>query len=757
MADSSPLPITQPTCAARDGDGPCHGVPHIPCPKCLVVAYCDPACRKKHWAVHKLECCADFPGKHKPAIDEAVDGKSTFWAREPATDVINIEKNEGIGYDDNIRLLLTGFTAFRHLIYSIAKLPKEASPKLSIFLNECSTLHGMRAFIALHVLTSSKSDPVLNAEAVIHMWYSSRVPKAIWDHIHRIAGGSVMTVLVDIAKYDRARQAGQDGDSNVCRSRWSRGGFSLDTELTRGQWQELWKRINNPGTLNMTKMTAHRFLDVRKHSAPAACSRARMTKARLMGVQKWEYDGMLLPFGHPRDDFDTPNPLFMQESSELPPGATQEPIGEWPMELLDYEDCPAPNDVYGKAFYYLRDLLVQFQRRLATLEVHVQLTSTQANEFVQWDDDAMVDLPFDRVYGGELWDQHPLLTLVAFSRALSHRDENPCATLVVHTVTPVLHNLPIIAKDVVQESALLRQPMGTVLDEYAPPQPRTATEANDGMIRRQYGIVLWRNWDRFAAKYFASAETFSFLSLMPLDKPVKMHQSVFQTGFLGMTVRDKHMVATRWPLRLVHSRNDKPSLRDFNRYMGWATQIPLRHIEWMFSGEDPRDCEWELWMALAQQRTKEVYLKQLARIVNGEPVSKVEDEVTVSRVEGDMEKMLLETVQVNAQAAGSDAGSSDTTEIAFTDDYSSGDDEELAAIESAAGVDALEGVAEGNVDGTAGNTAAAERAAEHDEAHAAGTAGNTADVDETVEHDEDKPKKSGKKKSKKSKGKGRKK
>ena len=56
-------------------------------------------------------------------------------------------------------------------------------------------------------------------------------------------------------------------------------------------------------------------------------------------------------------------------------GATYEPIGEWPMELLDYnhplahEGCVLPpNDVYGKMFYYLRDLCVIFQYRLRKLK-----------------------------------------------------------------------------------------------------------------------------------------------------------------------------------------------------------------------------------------------------------------------------------------------------------------------------------------------------------------------------------------------------
>ena len=62
----------------------------------------------------------------------------------------------------------------------------------------------------------------------------------------------------------------------------------------------------------------------------------------------------------------------------FPAGASGEPLSEWPAELLGYTypDCPTPpNDVYGKAFYYLRDLLVRFQKRIRELSLNVTILS----------------------------------------------------------------------------------------------------------------------------------------------------------------------------------------------------------------------------------------------------------------------------------------------------------------------------------------------------------------------------------------------
>lgn len=48
------------------------------------------------------------------------------------------------------------------------------------------------------------------------------------------------------------------------------------------------------------------------------------------------------------------------------------------MEMLDCKACPSPNDVYGKMFYYVRDLLVQFihRSREVTLLIKINYQNT---------------------------------------------------------------------------------------------------------------------------------------------------------------------------------------------------------------------------------------------------------------------------------------------------------------------------------------------------------------------------------------------
>ncbi|GJN68079.1 hypothetical protein PLICBS_002122 [Purpureocillium lilacinum] len=636
---------------------------------------------------------------------------------EPATDIINIEKNEGIGYQDELRLLLTGFSSFRHLIYSIVKLPKEADPLLRVVINECSFPHGMRAFMGLLLLTDRKHDPVLNAEAFIHMWYSSRVSRAIWEHITDVVGPNIEAVVRGIER--RNRMEGYSDNEQLYHYRLldpliPRGGFVMLAIFTQAQWWEIRKRLKEPGTLPADKATIIRFLDVRKHSNSSAVYKARMTSARLMTLKKWQYDGCLLPYGHPRDEFDTVNPLFLHEHDTFPPGATQEPMGEWPMEFLDNADSPATGDVYGKLFYYLRDLLVQCQLRLKTLVVDVDL---------------MTSLPKPFVGIGDVWDFHPLLSLTAFSRVLAHQDENPAAALLVHTGSTVYHSDPSVAKDLAKETELMSRETKTVLDVYAPLRPADVSQHDPQYIRRELGLVMWRNWDRFAAKYFSSPARWALRSLMPLGNPIREHQSVFQAGFLGLRARDKHKVVSRWPLRLVHSSNARPSLLEFNRYMSWgidATGLTLRWIEWTLSGQDLPENDWYTWMHFALERSPEQYTRELEETVRGLKAAGggSGEDVTNRRVEEGMGNLNLGT-----RAKGATENSSHTVD--FADDV--GSDEEQTTV--------------------AGKTASAGGRRAPGRVSTSDKGSHTVDVDEVSEEEENQPKKkSKKKKKKKSKG-----
>ncbi|KAM4055726.1 MYND finger domain-containing protein [Hirsutella rhossiliensis] len=595
------IPLTRPSCSARDANGvPCLKVPLIACPRCLLVAYCDAACRERHWDVHRPDCTRDFAVKCNEASaadmddedDDLIAAESTsFWCKYPATDVLNLDKNEGRYYDDRLDLLFTGESGVRHFIYSVVKLPETASPKLHVAINEASNLHVARTFFALSLLTARDRDPVVNAEACIHMWYSARMPRVLRDHVQSVVRENLGGTLEDMATISAATGV---SPTRPCRLTWSLANLSVEVELRQSQWAAIRNHLVPCKSLGLAQSLILRYVDTRRRAESPCRFLARMTRSRALGLMKWHDDGILLPYGHPRDAFNTLNPIFFQGSEKYPAGASAEPLSEWPMELLDYRVSPAVNDVYGKMFYYLRDLLVEFQRRLAKTSLNLQLSCEATAELTDWTPALQFERPFDRIEVGHHWDVHPFLTLVAFSNLLRHEDENPFATLLTITRDSVMHGMPCLGANLQSERQHLYRPYNAVLDELAPPAAAGDKADVRDVVRRRLGLLMWRNWDKFASRYLLFPGHFAFASLID-PRAVDEHRSVVQAGFLGLAAREKHLITRRWPNRLVHSKKDKPSLRDFNRWLGWPSTVPLRWLEWKRCG-DVSNQEWDSWM-----------------------------------------------------------------------------------------------------------------------------------------------------------------
>lgn len=85
--------------------------------------YCGSACQKADWLRHKIDCKSTLMKEEwepkwvvdgrKPAFisNEAMitfGGKKYFWGNMPAIDVVQLDKNEGAHYQEDLRLLFAG-------------------------------------------------------------------------------------------------------------------------------------------------------------------------------------------------------------------------------------------------------------------------------------------------------------------------------------------------------------------------------------------------------------------------------------------------------------------------------------------------------------------------------------------------------------------------------------------------------------------------------------------------------------------------
>lgn len=88
--------------------------------------------------------------------------------------------------------------------------------------------------------------------------------------------------------------------------------------------------------------------------------------------------------------------------------------------------------------------------------------------------------------------------MLSACKLLRHEDENPFATFLTSTRQSVTGVVDSVQKDLKQEKQLLYKKAGTILDEYAPPLPSDERAEMRDIVRRQTGLLLWRNWDRFS-------------------------------------------------------------------------------------------------------------------------------------------------------------------------------------------------------------------------------------------------------------------
>ncbi|KAI9158920.1 lactose permease [Paramyrothecium foliicola] len=576
--------------------------------------YCSERCRERSWGSHRKECIG---GKYLDDIEQMQQnlGKSHgigpkppseyrgLWAKYAAADILNLEKNEGPYYDGLLKLLIVGDLGLRHLIYSVVNLPSTANPAFDVYLSEPATMqHFTRTLLALFILRAENFDPIVNAEAVIHLWYSIKIPAALYQHIKQVAFDPLLDIRSSALTHCAKKGVG-DGDKlmMVIDGRPMNVRFSLD----KLEWIDLEKYITTPNDTGTQSIAALRALDLAEHTESWQKINARMTPARALGLKRWRHDGLLLPYGQSRDGFDVINPLLVPPFS----GLTAEPLSEWPMHLLDHE-VPMSNDAYGKMFYYLRKMLVDFQSMIRRSTMSVALYAEGIESLpVVLQDKKHWNITFDRIEVGQLWDQNPMLTLVAATKLLRHVDENPFATLLVMSRKSVNHSLDSVAKDLKEEKKQLSTAAEGTVDQYAPPITTDHVNGLKGILRRQLGLLMWRNWDRFSDHYFYQSEIFKFNTTLPFRRDGE-YSCIFPLGFLGLTPKAKNTVTRRWPNRVVHGKKSEPSMQDVDRWISWVDNQPERWLEWKKT-EDVKDEVLRPWIDFAVHREMKLLRAQM--------------------------------------------------------------------------------------------------------------------------------------------------
>ncbi|KAI1469074.1 uncharacterized protein F4812DRAFT_457619 [Daldinia caldariorum] len=414
---------------------PCKNVGSLACKDCLLVSYCSKSCQKAHWPIHRKDCKSmnnwepSWIKEHRMPSFLSYNFANQFhkvqevlWGRVPAIDVVQLEQNEGRDYQKPLDLLFAASGDMRNAILSVANLPEHYKGPLRIVLEDKQMPIVARNLIFLMTFLV-EDNPSLAAEHVLHIWYSA----LITESCRSLLQDKLRPMIQDVCN-----QIMHKSSSSLLSKTWLFGNVSVRLILCRDNWFSLLSYLDVPKGLTIEAaqcirrgtMLAPQSVDDRDRalSLKVPCVR--------IGTLRFRADGILLPFSSSREEFTIPNPTLFASTGQWPIMDTCDPTLGWlPNSFLELDIGPTTNDIYGKLHYYLRQLFMDFHRRLRVLPVKFDLLQVDVESLrFRLDEER-----FDRIDASNLADVCYLgidETLKAFSPLIERKTVNPHATLI---------------------------------------------------------------------------------------------------------------------------------------------------------------------------------------------------------------------------------------------------------------------------------------------------------------------------------------
>ncbi|KAK4113195.1 hypothetical protein N656DRAFT_824922 [Canariomyces notabilis] len=554
------------------------------CGKCHLVSYCGKECQTAHWPVHKIvhkspasksdwRPAWDTEGREPAwAIGEARNnahnpfGGSLFlWGNVPAIDVLRLSENEGAGYSDDIELLFAASGDLRNVVKTIVDLPATVTQPVHATINDREFAVVARNAIWLLFALSTPSEPTADdngpldtAEMLTHLWYSAFMPQEVLSAVQKAVKPLIAEVCAKI----------KDKHSASCLGKtWQfPSGRNLRLVLKKEQWFALEKMLDVPEGFTFDKATKVR------HGVTLAPERAdyrdrwdfkEPTASMRIARRQFREDGLLLPFGHPRDLYKTPNMTLFQNSDVWLMDDKADPLQGWPIWEVYHRPWPAKQDWYGKLHAYLRGGFGKFVKSLTTIHVSFEMHCVDARELKE-------HLHCDRYTRIEVSnitdDSHLGLrnTLTSLMPLLQPPQRNPHATLISLFLNAVIQ----MVKGLGLEGPATEQATGKVLT-YLP-------VTDFASFLNPSGAEMTRMWD--ARNLFLDLDTFFNLYRAHRNFGAIAAES-------GAVEKGNNTIVEKWPLRLKRQLGQEGAQEEFRvmlassytsmeRYMEWTRAVP---------------------------------------------------------------------------------------------------------------------------------------------------------------------------------------
>ncbi|UKZ48554.1 hypothetical protein TrVGV298_002779 [Trichoderma virens] len=424
--------------------------------------YCGISCQQSHWEEHKKHCKSPLADPNwRPAwqverrvptwaqglvagvYPDALEGKYEPWGTASAIDILNLKHNEGVDTTRDFSLLFAGKATInyqpfdssrdlRYLVATLASLPSQSHRLLNITLNDPEiavvSRNLMLLLVALDASQPAQDQDQANTsraiDTIIHFWYSAFLTDDIMLYLEE----KIQPLLEQVR--DKIHNADFD---TVIKHTWNfSGGSSIQVSLTAQCWKRVLSSLSIPPGLSYdaaVRRLQEITLDGRKSDYRDRCYSKMQNRFFRVAKQRFREDGMLLPFGHSRLEFRRPNPSLFVESRGFYYSDQADPLGGWNIFLSQRTPWVAFNDVYGKLYSFLTDVIGSFLYSLGKNRIALSLFNVDIKELSQH----LCNRRYDRikianVCGRE--DINILETFQHFSSHLLYPEQNRHATII---------------------------------------------------------------------------------------------------------------------------------------------------------------------------------------------------------------------------------------------------------------------------------------------------------------------------------------
>ncbi|TVY19932.1 hypothetical protein LARI1_G002648 [Lachnellula arida] len=533
------------------------------------------ACQTAHWPLHKVDCKSplmkptwkpawetqnrspDFMmsertvyGKREDQVKHGI--QKYLWGNVPAMDILNCKQNEGESLPEDLRLLFAASGDIRNVVSTLAELPSSFSGTCNIVVNDKDPDIVARNTILL--LTALHYKPEQAVVMMIHLWYSALISAEIFSSLR----DDILPLIEDVCTKIK------DKPLNSLQSKtWKYGSRSLRLVLKKSEWFLLPSYFQVPSDLSATEAQQIRMSTTLAPSRKDYVDRALYNRPSEWRVcrMKFREDGILLPFGSPRDEFKTPNPTFYQANDFWPMMDSADPVEGWPLKDW-FNKAPAKKDIYGSLFLYVQEVLLRFCRRIERLDVRFQLLQVDALELPKTIENCGIDKhSFDRIEVSNIADMGylgPHKTLFTFGPLLKTKSQNTHATLLtlfLNATHEMRMNLPE------EEQLALIQSQIKLVAQYIKPTPETLRVRpgiSAGMIKIQEAVGHFYDYD----------------SLFELF----MNRCGFKVAasFSSLEMKGENTVQEKWPMRLRKGATQE----EFELLLASGHTGSERYVEW---------------------------------------------------------------------------------------------------------------------------------------------------------------------------------